>query len=70
MSVNLQFAKLEYTYTTECDGRTIHTYTSCNAVPFVWGSLRLAPIIRNVFAQQYNMEWDTLPLSVIYSYSD
>ena len=27
------------------DGRTIYIYNSCTYVPFMWGSLRLAPII-------------------------
>ena len=34
----------------ECDGRTIHTYTYfANAILFMWGSLRLAPIITVFF---------------------
>ena len=54
MSVNLQFAKLEYAYirnVTVVPYIYIYIYTYIHipyiariAVPFMWGSLRLAPI--------------------------
>ena len=47
-SVNLQFAKLEYAYirnVTVVPYKIIHTHISCNAVLFMWGWLRLAPVI-------------------------
>ena len=46
-SFNLNFGILPHVHV-----RT-HTHASCNAVPLVWGSLRLVPIIATIFVEFY-----------------
>ena len=67
----MQFAKLEDTYIRDvtyiCIAIYIQRYIACMAVPFMWGSLRLTPVITScVLAYAHNINSKKTSISQIH----